>query len=60
MRTPFSKLVLQRALPAWPAEAFFLAGPPAVSGRAVNTLRHDALIADIRRQSQRARQPVAA
>ena len=60
MRTPLSKLVFQRALPAQPAEGFFLAGPRAANRRAVNKLQHDALLADIRRQSRRVRQRVAA
>ena len=60
MRTPLSKLVLERALPAGPAERFFLAGPPAASRTAVNKVQHDALLADIRRQARRARPRVAA
>lgn len=57
MRDQLSNLSLDRALRV---EDYFLAGPAVESSRGVHKLRHDALLADIRRQPRRARQRVAA
>ena len=59
MREHLIKLPLELELPLR-LDDFFLAGPPAGSRQAANRARHDALLADIRRQPRHRRRALAA